>query len=239
MLKLYIEPGDTNTCAMGIINLMPHEKTSLEECHYIVSTKIPYGYINIPLIQDTLNSYKDSSKKVLIFLLSDFNEPLNVPENVLFFRAGMYKSHRKSNEYLIPHIWTEDGMTNVPFNPLPKRIIHPTVGFCGTLTSHPCRIQHLNRLNMAPDIKKKFIIRSDYWAGKPYDKEVVSDFVKNIQETHFTLSIVLVFWTAFLIKVFNERSRHTSAQFFILGKKILPPSLHFNLKRASEKLLNS
>jgi hypothetical protein len=188
MLKLYIEPCDSNNCAMSIINLMPHEKTSLEECHYIVSTKIPYGCINIPLIQDTLNSYKDSSKKVLVFLLSDYNEPLNVPESVLFFRAGMYKSQKKPNEFLIPYIWTESGMESTQFNPLPKRIIQPLVGFCGTLSSHPCRNQHINRLNMSPDIRKKFIIRSDYWAGKPHDKEVVSDFVKNIQETHFTLS---------------------------------------------------
>jgi hypothetical protein len=187
-LKLYIEPYGPNTWTERLIQNMPHIKTSIEDCDYIVSSKIPYGCINPSLIQDILNSYKDILKKVLVFLLSDYNEPLDIPENVLFFRSGMYRSYRKQNEFLIPHIWSEDGMEGLTFNPLPKRGIHPIIGFCGSITSHPCRIKHLNKLNMSPNIKKKFIIRSNYWAGKPHDKQVISDFIKNIQETYFTLS---------------------------------------------------
>ncbi len=41
---------------------------------------------------------------------------------------------------------------------------------------------------MATDIRKKFILRSDYWAGKPHDRQVINDFVKNIEDTYFTLS---------------------------------------------------
>jgi hypothetical protein len=97
----------------------------------------------------------------------------------------MYKSKKKPNEYLIPYIWSEDGLDSFP--PLIKRTHQPLVGFCGTHTSHPCRMGHLNRINMAPDIRKKFIIRTDYWAGKPHDKQVIADFVKNIKETYFTV----------------------------------------------------
>ena len=192
-LKLYIEPYGENIWTQRIIEHIPHTLAQIEDCDYIVSSKIPYGCINPTLIQESLNSYKESNnknntknKKVIVFLLSDYNEPLDIPELVLLFRAGLYKSHKKPNEYLIPYIWTEDGI-GTTFSPLPKRTHQPLVGFCGTMTSHPCRFQHINRLNMVPDIRKKFIIRTDYWAGKPHDNQVVNDFIKNIQETYFTL----------------------------------------------------
>jgi len=181
MLKLYIEPGE-NIWIERIIKHIPHITSTIEDCNYIVSSKIPYGCINSQLIQETLLSY---TKKAIVFLLSDYNEPFDVPSNVLLFRAGMYKSKKKPNEYLIPYIWSEDGLDSFP--PLIKRTHQPLVGFCGTHTSHPCRMGHLNRINMAPDIRKKFIIRSDHWAGKPHDKQVIADFVKNIKETYFTV----------------------------------------------------
>jgi len=71
--------------------------------------------------------------------------------------------------------------------PLIKKTHNPLVGFCGTISSDPCRIRHINKINMAADIRKKFILRSDYWAGKPHDKQVITDFVKNIEETYFTV----------------------------------------------------
>jgi len=186
-LQLYIEPYGDNGWTERIIQHIPHILTSIDDCDYIVSSKIPYGTINCGIIQDALHSYKGVQKRVIVFMLSDINEPFDVPHNVLFFRAGMYRSHRKPNEYLIPHIWTADGLGD-RFEPLPKRSIHPLVGFCGTMTSHPCRVQHINKIQMAPDIKKKFIIRSHYWAGKPNDQQVINEFVNNIKDAHFTLS---------------------------------------------------
>jgi hypothetical protein len=185
-LKLYIEQYGDNSWTERINKYIPHQEVSIEECDYIVSSKIPYGCINPSVIQDALKSYEGIHKNIIVFLLSDYNEPFDIPQNVLLFRAGLYKSQRKPNEFLIPHIWTEDGI-GTPFLPLPKRGIHPLVGFCGTMTSHPCRVQHINKIKSAPDIKNKFIIRDKYWAGKPHDKQVVNDFVKNIQETYFTL----------------------------------------------------
>lgn len=181
MLKLYIEPGE-NIWIERIIKHIPYIESTIEDCDYVVSSKIPYGCINVQLIQETLLSY---TKRAIIFLLSDYNEPFDVPTNVLLFRAGMYKSKKKPNEYLIPYIWSEDGLDSLP--PLIKRTHQPLVGFCGTHTSHPCRMGHLNKINMAPDIRKKFIIRNEYWAGKPHDKQVIADFVQNIKETYFTV----------------------------------------------------
>ena len=185
MLKLYTEPYDKNVWIEHMISYIPHIISNIEECDYIISSKIPMGCTNTQLIQDILLSYKEVNKKVIVFMVSDYNDALDVPLNILFFRTGMYKSHKKPNEYLIPHIWAGEGLNSFP--PLPKKTQYPIVGFCGSYTSHPCRMIHINRINMAPDIKKKFILRNEYWAGKEGDKQVIDDFLKNIKETYFTL----------------------------------------------------
>jgi len=185
-LKLYIEPYGENNWTERIIKYIPHELSTIDNCDYIVSSQIPYGSINSELLQEVLHSYRSQSKKVIVFLLSDYNEPLDVPSNVLFFRSGMYKSQRKPNEYLIPYIWSEDEL-GTSFSPLSKLTHQPLVGFCGTLSSHPSRIRHIHKLQMATEIKKKLILRPDYWAGKPHDKQVINEFINNIKDTNFTL----------------------------------------------------
>jgi hypothetical protein len=187
-LKFYIEPFNNNTWTEKLINYFPHTKSNFDECDYVVSSKIPYGSIDSQYIQDVLLSYANSKKPTIVFLFSDFNEPFHIPQNVLLFRSGMYKSKRNTNEHIIPFIYVQDDLKGeIGFSPLSKKGVNPTVGFCGTLTSHPCRIQHLNTLKMSPSIKTKLILRGDYWAGKPHDKQVVDKFIKNIQETYFTL----------------------------------------------------
>jgi hypothetical protein len=185
-LKLYIEPYGENIWISRLVNLIPHISSTVEDCDYIVSTKTKYGDSNN--IQEVLNSYSGITTKVIVFMFSDFNDPVNIPNNVFLFRAGMFKTQKKSNEYLIPHIWTPDGIENTSFPPLPKTSSQPTVGFCGCINTNPCRVRHINKLHMAPDIKRKFVIRTDYWGGKPNDPQIINEFVKNIQDSHFTLS---------------------------------------------------
>lgn len=186
-IRFYIEPYPEDDWIRHMISFFPHTTTTLEECDFIVSTTIPYGCINVSFIQQVLDSYRDSSKRVLVFLLSDYNEPLDVPSKVLLFRSGMYRSKRKPNEYLIPYIWVRNELQGDPMTyPFPATR-KPTIGFCGSITSHPCRIQHINYIKRAPDIKTNFILRTDYWAGKPHDPTVVQEFIKNIQNNHLTL----------------------------------------------------
>lgn len=83
-LKLYIEPYGDNNWTSHIIQHIPHMITSIDDCDYIVSSKIPYGTINCGIIQDALHFYKGVNKRVIVFMLSDYNEPLDVPSNVLF-----------------------------------------------------------------------------------------------------------------------------------------------------------
>jgi len=186
-LKLYIESSDT--WIQSIIQYITYIPSSLEDCDYIVSCKIPWGSINIGLIQDVLNSYKTIGKKVIIFLVSDYNDPFEIPENVLLFRTGMYKSLQKPNEYLLPYPITKSDLKNEPpFDPLPKKGLKPVVGFCGSITSHPSRVQYINKLKQVPNIKKNIIIKTEYWGGKPHNIDVVKEFINNIKDSYFTLS---------------------------------------------------
>ena len=187
-LRCYVEPNENNTWTSSILQYIPHESTSIEDCDYIVSTGIPYGCTNYELIQKVLQSYEMTKKSVLVFLLSDYNEPFIIPSNVLLYRSGMYRSQRKLNEHLIPYVWVEHELQGYQdATPLSKKTFHPSVGFCGSVISHPCRIQHLNQIKKHADMKTNFILRTNHWAGRPHDPEVVQQFVKNIQQTYFTV----------------------------------------------------
>jgi hypothetical protein len=188
-LKLYIEPYGENGWTQTVTNVIPHTLVSIDECDYIVSSKIPWGCINNTLIQEVLNSYQNCNKKVLVFLLSDYNEPFDIPKNVLFFRTGFYKSQKRPNQYLLPFIFAEVELQGAqPLEPLAKVGAQPSVGFCGSITSHPSRLSFINKLKMATTIKKKLILKTEYWGGNPHNNGVVNEFVTNIKDTHFTLS---------------------------------------------------
>jgi hypothetical protein len=188
LLKFYVEPDESHWTDI-ILDNIAHIKISKEDSDFIFSRKLKWGVINYSSIQEVLNSYRDESKRVLIFLISDCNEPFDIPPNVLFFRTGMYKSQKKSNEYLLPYLGAKSDLLNhVPLDPLLKRGVNPHVGFCGSITSHPSRVGYINKLKMHPGIKKSFILKSEYWGGNPHNPNIVAEFVKNIRETYFTLS---------------------------------------------------
>jgi hypothetical protein len=101
----------------------------------------------------------------------------------------MYKSQKKSNEYLLPYLWGVDDMKGAaPLSPLPKMGVQPIVGFCGSILSHPSRVQSINRLKISPNIRKNFIIKTDYWGGNPGADYLINEFINNIRKTYFTLS---------------------------------------------------
>ena len=161
-----------------------HSENDIENCDWIISCGVDFGTTNKSKIQNKLNQYLLSSKKVIFFLNSDFSASLNVPENVLLFRTSMYKSLKKHNEYLLPYIWENSSKY---FSPLPKSDkLH--IGFCGnTKNNLGFRQSCINRFQKSKKITTKIISRSGFWGGKPNDKNYIEDFENNVKETHFTL----------------------------------------------------
>lgn len=187
-IKLFIEPIEDKKWLELILDNMPHTITSVNECDYIFSTKIQMGCMDVQVIENALRSYKDIQKKVLVFLISDYNDIIEFPNNIILFRTGLYKSKRKQNEYILPYIWCLNELKTPHDLPvLPKRTIKPTIGFCGYISSHPSRPHQINKIKMSPDIKSNFILRTEFWGGNPFNQSIINDFVKNIKDNHFTL----------------------------------------------------
>jgi hypothetical protein len=189
-LRFYIEPPieTGGICPLTILSYFSYTETTYEECDFVISTMIPWGCTDATVIQSVMDSYRSSIPRVIVFLLSDYNEEIDVPPQVLYFRSGMYRSKQKPNEYLLPYVWVQSELKGeVPFVPLEKKGNRPLIGFCGSIVSDPCRLIHINEVKKAPQIKTNFIIRTEYWAGKQGDRSVVDDFIKNIQTTYGTL----------------------------------------------------
>lgn len=160
-------------------------KTIFNKCMekpIIISTRLKWGETNPQIIQNALSSYaNDTSVITYVFLITDNSQPFIVPENVMFFRTSLCKSTIVKNEYPLPFIWE---CQNSAFEPL-SITIKPIVGFCG-LISQP-RLKTLQLIHANPNITTNFIIRDQFWGGRPHDPALINDFLENIRTSHFTV----------------------------------------------------
>jgi hypothetical protein len=159
-------------------------KISKSDAKIIISTKLKWGETNSHFIQQTLTSYSvgiHTKYTVFVFLVTDNSEPFVIPDNVRFYRTSLLKSQMVKNEFLLPFVWE---CQEVPFEPLPKRDL-PIVGFCGLVS--PSRIDVLRAIYGCPAITSNFIIRDQFWGGRPHAPDLVNDFLENIKTSHFTV----------------------------------------------------
>lgn len=183
-LRLYFDDNIPNYIQY-IIDYYEFEISSLENCDFIISCKFYAETTNSPQnVQKLLNSYYNISKKIIVFLICDFANDFTIPNNVFLFRTSIYLTNRKYNEYLLPYIW--ESFIDVPFYPLyfDKNEL-PIVGFCGRVDKNRARLISLMQHN--DKIKCNFILKTEYWGGKPHDQNLISDFRNNIEQSHFTI----------------------------------------------------
>lgn len=147
----------------------------------IISTKLKWGETDSNLIQNTLLSYASIDATVFVFLVTDNSNAFFVPANVFFYRTSILKSQKVSNEFLLPYVWE---CCDAPFDPLPK-YDKPVVGFCGLISQH--RVKTLKTIYNSPQITSNFIVRNQFWGGRPHAPDLVNDFLENIRNSHFTV----------------------------------------------------
>jgi hypothetical protein len=176
-IKLYTESNTINY----ITENLDYEVASFDDCDYILSSKFIFGLYDSNAIQNLINSYKNINKKVIIFLVSDITNKLYIPNNVILFRTSLYKSLISNNEYILPYVWEK---IDKPFNIL-KKTIKPIIGFCGKVDVH--RINTINILKNNNNLTTNFIVRKDFWGGKPNDQTLFDEFSDNIINSHFTV----------------------------------------------------
>jgi hypothetical protein len=196
MIKIYFD-GNIPNHILYIIEYFNYTLTSLNDCDFIFSCKF-YAETtnNIKIIQQNLNSYLNINKKVIVFLICDFSNILNIPNNVLLFRTSLYKTKKRYNEFLLPYIWEcfldkQFNNTNIYINSNISTSNDtninelPIVGFCGRVDKY--REGLINALQNDKYIKKNFILKKDFWGGDPHNSNLIDNFIKNIQESHFTI----------------------------------------------------
>lgn len=176
-LKLYSESNIINY----ITDNLDYKKTSINDSDYILSSKFVFGLYDSNSIQNIINTYENINKKVIIFLVTDSTNKLYIPNNVLLFRTSLYKSLISNNEYILPYVWEK---INKPFNIL-KKTVKPIVGFCGHVDGH--RVNIINEIKNNNNLTANFIIRKDFWGGKPNDPGLFNEFTNNIINSHFTI----------------------------------------------------
>lgn len=162
-----------------------HDSVSSEEADVIISNQFPLGIYNKREIQKLISSYKKTDKLVLIVLISDNESVFKIPPNVILYRTSLQKSRKQQNDYLMPYIWE---CFNESYISLGKKE-QPIVGFCGSIKNNLGK-----RLSTIKEFKKKytilsnFILRSQFWGGKPNDTVLYEEFKNNILESNFTIS---------------------------------------------------
>lgn len=151
-------------------------------CKKIISNKPIWGMTDKKEIQNIINSYKNNIDKIIyIFLITDSCDQFTIPENICLYRTSLYKSKQMKNEYLLPYIW-EGNTKSVPTLEKDK---FPIVGFCGQNSKF--RTKTLKLFTENKYIKTNFIIRKEFWGGKPHDKVLIKDFEDNMLNSHFNI----------------------------------------------------
>lgn len=149
----------------------------------IIDCKMPWGLSYNNSIQDIINSYQsyDNSKTIFIFLITDSCDAFVIPNNVKLYRTSLLKSIKSQNEYILPYIWEGNEHSFAPLNITYK----PIIGFCGLMSNY--RVKTLSLIKNDDRFVSNFIIRNEFWGGKPHDTEIVKNFQDNMQSSHFNV----------------------------------------------------
>ncbi|WP_428225847.1 exostosin domain-containing protein [Flavobacterium sp.] len=159
-------------------------ETDINTADLIISSKIDTGEVNSKVIQNAISSYKNTRKIVLFILVSDNESFFKIPENVLLFRTSLRKSKRCKNEFLLPYLWE---CFDKPASPLLKSE-KPIIGFCGNIKKNlGKRFSTIEAFKESDAIVSNFILRNDFWGGKPHDSTLKNDFYENLKNSHFTI----------------------------------------------------
>lgn len=182
-IKLYFE-GES--IFSNLLEKNSHfKKSNYEDSDVIVSNNFSVGIYNKSDIQKKIDAYKNLNKLVLVFLISDNETKLKVYDNIILFRTSLRKSKKNKNEYILPYLW-ECFNENVEFL---KKTENPIVGFCGSIKNNlGKRLSTIEAIKKSSKITSNFILRNEFWGGKPHDTNLKEEFKQNILDSHFNIS---------------------------------------------------
>jgi hypothetical protein len=136
-------------------------------------TYIDYNY---------LFSFFDSLDKNIqhvLFLMCDNLFRMNCPNHINLFCTS--NEGQSKNVFTLPYFLEPIG---VQYEAVQSD--QPIVSFCGFI-SHISRLLCIKELYKSSDIQTNFVIRDQFWAGKPHDASVVSEYRDNLKNSQFVL----------------------------------------------------
>ena len=136
------------------------------------------GRLNINRI---LLECKNNSNYKIFCIVDDHEFEIDSFEGQIILRTSARKSLLRPNEYIYPYFHACQDELKEPL----KKTAKPIVGFCGMHNTHRARI--LEMVDQDDNLDANFIIRRQFWGGKPHDPDLVQDYEKNIKESHFTI----------------------------------------------------
>lgn len=119
---------------------------------------------------------------VLTIILNDAISVWPASEQLLLFRTSLLRSKRQPNEWPLPYLWESK---NDPFIAC-NSADHPSISFCGMSNAH--RVPLLDAFEKAEGIRQAFIIREQFWGGKPHDPMLMEEFWNNMLAHPFALA---------------------------------------------------
>jgi glycosyltransferase involved in cell wall biosynthesis len=185
-LKLYFDGNDGNFVIKFFKNYVNHVESTIENCDYIICGKLePIAPDEKNHINEVLRSY-NQSKKVIVFLVSDYEYELEIPNNVTLYRTSLRKKIIKSNERLLAYPWMH--FPPEEFKEL-DLISKPIVGFCGTFNCDliSLRKETCSKFENNNFFQTNFLFREKFWGGKPHDPEVIEEYKNVALNSHFII----------------------------------------------------
>jgi hypothetical protein len=136
-------------------------------------------------ISQISRQYISYDKKVIIFILSDYDGRYPFYKNLVLFRTSAKANKLAINEYIMPYLWE---CKHEPFTPvLSDDPALPSIGFCGQVHKK-YRKKLISTFENSSLVNCRFVKRNAFWGGKPQDAGLMTDFWNNMLQNQFALA---------------------------------------------------
>jgi hypothetical protein len=156
--------------------------TTITECDLIVYPEMLQARKDTAVqLQDISEQYWPYNRKILVFILNDFEKQYKLLDNLILARTSVRACSMRSNELVLPYIW-ECGDRVFPNSQLSAM---PQVGFCGLAS--PYRKALLKTFKHSKAVRCDFIIRDKFWGGDPHNRLLIDEYYQNMERTQYIL----------------------------------------------------
>ncbi len=136
----------------------------------------------LPQLRQLHAAARQRRQPTVVLVLHDETIPYAACEWLLILRASLQASQQLPNEWVLPYSWES---RHDAFRPAPAAAV-PGISFCG-LASH-WRQPLIDAFSAAADLTADFILREQFWGGRPQDPGLQHDFWENMLAHPFALA---------------------------------------------------